>query len=171
MKLGNNGNQRNQGNVVTLEDLKEGFNSLKIEVDNDQFISKILSFLKNHGIHDKRKDSIDFVMKYAEKFSPKMSILNKDFVDALEKRISSKTVLGEIIIDDDDCIDSDDKPPSKRPKRSSRKKKQLSNKNSNKKKKRGDKNKPKKCNSNLRKKETKVAINEKLKKSRNSNSS
>ena len=132
-----------------MEDLKEGFNSLNIEIDNDQFISKILSFLKDHGIHDKRKDSIDLVMKYAKKFSPKMTILNKDFLDALEKRIEGKTLLGEILIDDeDDCTDSDVEPPSKRPKRSSRKKKQLSNKNSNKKKKRGDKNKPKKCNSN-----------------------
>ena len=71
MKLGNNGNQGNQGNVVTLEDLKEGFKSLKIEVDNDQFISKILSFLKDHGIHDKRKDSIHFVMQYAKNLVPK----------------------------------------------------------------------------------------------------
>ena len=102
LKLGNNGNQGNQGNVVTLEDLKEGFKSLKIEVDNDQFISKILSSLKDHAIHDKRKESIDFVMKYAKKFSPKMTILNKDFLDALEKRIEAKTLLGEILIDDEE---------------------------------------------------------------------
>ena len=170
-KLGNNGNQENQGNVVTLEDLKEGFNSLNIEIDNDQFISKILSCLKDHGIHDKRKDSIDFVMKYAKKFSPKMTILNKDFLDALKKRIEGKTLLGEILIDDeDDCTDSDVEPPSKRPKRSSKKKQQLSNKTSNKKKKKGG-NKPKKCNLNLRKKETKDASNKKLNKLRNSNSS
>ena len=87
--------------------MKEGFNSLNIEIDNDQFISKILSFLKDHGIHDKRKDSIHFVMQYAKKFSPKMTILNKDFLDRLEKRIEAKTLLGQILIDDeDDCIDS-----------------------------------------------------------------
>ena len=97
--------------------MKEGFNSLNIEIDNDQFISKILSFLKDHGIHDKRKDSIHFVMQYAKKFSPKMTILNKDFLNALEKRIEAKTLLGEILIDDEeDCTDSDDEPPSKRPK-------------------------------------------------------
>ena len=68
--------------------------------------------------------------------------MNKDFLDALEKRIEGKTLLGEILIDDeDDCTDSDVEPPSKRPKRSSKKKKQLSNKTSNKKKKKGG-NKP-----------------------------
>ena len=67
-------------NVVTVEDLKEGFISLNIEVNNDQFLSRILTLLEDHQIHDKGDESIQFVMKYAKKFSPKLTILNKDFV-------------------------------------------------------------------------------------------
>ena len=93
-------------NLVTVEDLKEGFISLNIEVNNDQFLSRILTMLKDRRIHYKRDGSIQFVMKYAKKFSPKLTILNKDFVDALEKRIEENTVIG-VILTDDDPVDSD----------------------------------------------------------------
>ena len=93
-------------NLVTVEDLKEGFISLNIEVNNDQFLSRILTMLKDRRIHYKRDGSIQFVMKYATKFSPKLTILNKDFVNALEKRIEENTVMGVILIDDDP-VDSD----------------------------------------------------------------
>ena len=81
-------------------------------------ILRILDLLRKHNIQDKREKSIQFVMKYAKKYRPKMTILNQEFVDALGDFIEANTVLGEII-DNDDC-EEDYEPPLKQEKPDSR---------------------------------------------------
>ena len=114
---GGNENEANEENEVTMEDLEEGFKSLNIRVDNNGQIMRILTSLRKHNIQDKREKSIQFVMKYAKKYRPKMTILHQEFVDALGDFIEANTVLGEII-DNDDCEDYE--PPPKREKPGSR---------------------------------------------------
>ena len=112
---GGNENEANEENEVTMEDLEEGFKSLNIRVDNHgPIILRILDLLRKHNIQDKREKSIQFVMKYAKKYRPKMTILHQEFVDALGDFIEANTVLGEII----DCEDYE--PPPKREKPGSR---------------------------------------------------
>ena len=108
-----------------MEDLEEGFKSLNIRVDNHgPIILRILDLLRKHNIQDKREKSIQFVMKYAKKYRPKMTILHQEFVDALGDSIEANTVLGEIIDKDpDDCeedSESDYEPPHKQEKPGSR---------------------------------------------------
>ena len=118
--------------AVTMQDLKEVFRRLKIRVDNDNIIRKILNLLRDYNIHDRREESIQYVMKHAKKLHAKrihtkMNILNQGFVESLEKSILSLPIqFGEITFDNDceEAEDSDDEPPPKRPKqpkRSSRK--------------------------------------------------
>ena len=135
-------------NVVTVEDLKEGFISLNIEVNNDQFLSRILTLLEDRQIHDKGDESIQFVMKYAKKFSPKLTSLNKHFVDALEKRIEENTIIGVILIDDEPDVTENlenqqkDKLEKEKEERQKKREKQLEKKDSKRRKK--DENKVKK---------------------------
>ena len=135
-------------NVVTVEDLKEGFISLNIEVNNDQFLSRILTLLEDRQIHDKGDESVQFVMKYAKKFSPKLTSLNKHFVDALEKRIEENTIIGVILIDDEPDVTENlenqqkDKLEKEKEERQKKREKQLEKKDSKRRKK--DENKVKK---------------------------
>ena len=123
------GNQGgHQEDEVTMQDLKEVFGRLKIRVDNDNIIRKILNLLRDYNIHDRREESIQYVMKYAKKLHAKrihskMNILNQGFVESLEKSILSLPIqFGEITFDNDceEAEDSDDEPPPKRPKRPKR---------------------------------------------------
>ena len=112
-------------NVVTVEDLKEGFISLNIEVNDDQFLSRILTLLEDRQIHDKGDESIQFVMNYAKKFRPRLTVLNKDFVDALEKRIIDNPNVEENLEDQ-----QNDKLEKDKEERKKKRKKALEKKNS-----------------------------------------
>ena len=105
-----------EGNEITLEDLKEGFERLKIKVEDNKIILRILDKLRGRCLHDIGEESLQYVMNYAKKFHPKMTTLNQDFVDALADSI------GEFF-DNDFCLedsDSDYEPPPKLQKPGSR---------------------------------------------------
>ena len=99
-----------------MEDLKEGFERLKIKVEDNKIILRILDKLRGRCLHDIGEESLQYVMNYAKKFHPKMTTLNQDFVDALADSI------GEFF-DNDFCLedsDSDYEPPPKQEKPGSR---------------------------------------------------
>ena len=113
---------------VTFNDLYENFISLKIEVDTDSQVAlvyRILSLLEDNQIHDKGDESIQFVMNYAKKFRPRLTVLNKDFVDALEKRIIDNPNVEENLEDQ-----QNDKLEKDKEERKKKRKKALEKKNS-----------------------------------------
>ena len=101
MKLGNEGDQGNEGTVenkVDLDTLADAFDKKKIKIDKDSpmILNRLLKILRDNNM------DVQVVMQYTEQFSD-MEILDDNFVDEFEESIRENEESDTDMDQDDDC--------------------------------------------------------------------
>ena len=100
MKLGNEGDQGNEGTVenkVDLDTLTDAFDKKKIKIDKESpmILNRLLKILRDNNM------DVQVVMQYTEQFSD-MEILDDNFVDEFEESIRENEE-SDTDMDQDDC--------------------------------------------------------------------